>query len=74
MKTFKLYRIVDDSGVSGCGVVAQGVQFDNGKCALSWCSKTNINSVTVYDSISDLDKIHSHGNHTRVVWDEETDD
>lgn len=72
MKLFKLYRVVDDSGVSGCGIVAQGVQFDNGKCALSWTSK--IKSVTVYDSLDELQAIHSHGGHTKIVWDEELEE
>ncbi len=35
MRRFQLNRIVDESGVSGTGVVAQGVEFDNGFCAMT---------------------------------------
>lgn len=36
MKRFHLQRLVDDTGVSGTGRVAEGVVFQNGKCVLSW--------------------------------------
>ena len=34
MKLFQLHRHEDESGVSGTGIVAEGVQFSDGKCAL----------------------------------------
>ena len=36
MRLFKLQRKVDCSGVSGTGVVAEGVEFDDGQVALRW--------------------------------------
>jgi len=36
MKKFWLKRIEDFSGISGTGIVAEGVIFSNGKAILSW--------------------------------------
>lgn len=68
MKQFHLDRIEDESGVSGCGRVAEGVVFANGKCALSWL--TAHTSIAVYDNIETLDKIHGHNGKTLVVMDD----
>jgi hypothetical protein len=41
IQTFFLYRWEDVSGVSGTGVVAEGVRFGNGKCAVrKWSGST----------------------------------
>ena len=69
MRRFYLYRIEDESGVSGTGYVAEGVCFSNGKCALSWTTKYI--SIAIYDSITDLDNIHSHNGKTVIRWLEE---
>jgi hypothetical protein len=66
MRRFRLIRTEDVSGVSGTGVVAEGVAFSSGKVALSWCS--DLPTVTVYDSISDLERIHGHEGRTHIDW------
>lgn len=66
MRLFELHRDVDSSGVSGTGVVAQGVEFDSGQCCMTWL--TNWNSVAVYPDIQTLENIHGHNGNTRVVW------
>ena len=66
MRLFELHRDVDSSGVSGTGVVAQGVEFDNGQCAMSWLSQWQ--SVALYPDITVLENIHGHNGNTRVVW------
>lgn len=65
-RRFILTRKQDTSGVSGTGVVAEGVQFPNGYCALTW--KSEFASVAVYHSIDVLEKIHGHDGATEVVW------
>ena len=40
MRVFALIRDVDVSGVSGTGVVAEGVQFSDGTCVLRWTAST----------------------------------
>lgn len=69
MRTFYLQRNVDETGISGTGRVAEGVQFSDGRCALRWMTRPA--SLGTYDSIEDLEAIHGHGGLTRVVWDDE---
>ena len=66
MRRFELHRDEDATGVSGVGRVAQGVEFDNGFCALTWL--TAHTSVAVYPSIESLEAIHGHGGRTRIAW------
>lgn len=67
MRTFKLVRTTDVSGVSGTGIVAEGVEFSSGKCSLAWV--TQYRSVAVYDSIHELEAIHGHDGATVIEWD-----
>lgn len=66
MKRFNLFRLEDESGVSGTGIVAEGVQFQTGKCALGWLTK--VSSIAIYDSIEELELIHGHEGKTEVRW------
>lgn len=68
MKRFELHRRVDETGMSGTGRVAEGVQFDNGTCVLAWL--TEWTSTAVYPDIATLEHIHGHGEKrtTDVVW------
>jgi hypothetical protein len=68
MRFFHLVRTEDESGVSGTGIVAEGVCFSNGKCALNWLTKYT--SVAIYDSIEELENIHGHNGKTLVEWEE----
>lgn len=65
-RRFVLERTEDATGVSGTGVVAQGVLFGTGKAVLAWV--TNFRSVAVYDSIDELTSIHGHDGKTVVRW------
>ena len=47
MHMFYLNRLIDKSGVSGTGVVAEGVVFTNGKCVLTWLSEHLLNTFRV---------------------------
>ena len=67
MYTFHLQRDEDASGISGTGIVAEGIVFNTGKVALSWLS--NLNSIAIYNSIEDVAAIHGHGGKTKVVED-----
>lgn len=57
-KRFYLIRKKDISGVSGCGKVAEGIQFTDGSCCIRWLSTTT--STGMYHSIVELEYIHSH--------------
>lgn len=68
MRRFHFERLEDASGVSGCGKVAEGVIFSNGKVALEWLS--NHASTALYDSIADVEYIHGHEGRTKIVFDD----
>lgn len=67
MNTFTLVRIEDVSGTSGCGVVAEGVVFSNGKVAMTWFGK--FQTVTVFDSLEQVEAIHGHEGRTLIKFD-----
>lgn len=68
MRTYQVVRHEDVSGVSGTGVVADAVEFPNGKAAVSFRpGPLGVASVTVYDSIADAQKVHGHGGRTEFV-------
>ena len=67
MKLFWLRRLEDVSGTSGLGMVAEGVVFSNGWCALHWLTKYT--SVAYYQSVAELEAIHGHNGATVVVFD-----
>ncbi len=62
---WKLIREADESGVSGTGHVADAVVWHDGKVTVHW--RTETTSTTVYDSVSDVVKIHGHGGKTQFV-------
>ena len=65
-RRFKLIRDVDVSGVSGIGHVADGVRFEDGTTVVRWRGERC--STVVWDSIADVEAIHGHGGHTRLIW------
>lgn len=66
MRLFRLYRLVDETGVSGTGAVAQGVEFDDGSVAMHWLSART--STAVYDGMDDVEIIHGHNGATQIQW------
>lgn len=71
MRPFHLLRLEDDSGVSGTGIVAEGVEFTNGKVVINWLTKHR--SMTIYENIKEAEAIHGHGGKTRVVYHDEVE-
>ncbi len=72
MKCFQMRRTEDETGVSGVGIVAEGVEFDNGKVALTWLANPlgrafpAVTSVAIYDRMDDVILIHGHGGKTTI--------
>ena len=68
MRRFYLKRDEDVNGVSGTGRVADGVEFDNGLVSITW--KSEYPSITVFQSITVVEKIHTHKgkDKTKIVW------
>ncbi len=68
MRVFELHRDEDPTGVSGTGVVAQGVEFDDGTVAMRWASDWPTSVVFHDDGIESVRQIHGHGGSTRIVF------
>lgn len=67
MKLFQLVRDTDVTGVSGTGVVAEGVVFTDGRVALRWTVGDH-KSTVLWDDIESVEIIHGHNGSTRLVY------
>ena len=67
MRPFVLVRDEDPTGISGTGVVAEGIEFSDGVVVLRWCVGEN-RSTVVWASIDAARAIHGHDGRTRVVF------
>ncbi len=59
-------RCEDVSGVSGCGVVAEGVQFADGRCVMAW--RGQYRSIAIYEGVDHVTAIHGHDGRMLVEW------
>lgn len=66
MRRFVLNRIEDESGVSGTGIVAEGIQFSDGRCVLRWL--TQVHSIAIYQNVGEVEVVHGHQGKTVIVW------
>lgn len=66
VRTFEFHRDADVSGVSGTGVVADGIVFDDGTAVVHW--RGDHRSTVVWRSIEAAVAIHGHDGATRLVW------
>lgn len=66
MRRFVLNRKEDKTGISGTGIVAEGVAFTRGKVVLSWL--TQVSSIVIYDSMEHVEAIHGHGGATVIEY------
>ena len=66
MRRFDLVREEDETGISGTGIVAEGVQFQDGRIAMRWL--THARSTVLWDNIDDAIAIHGHNGKTSVKW------
>lgn len=66
MRRFELHRHEDKVGVSGTGVVGEGVVFSDGHACMRW--KTEYSSTVFYDSMDHVERIHCHGGFSKIVW------
>lgn len=48
--------------------MAEGVEFDNGKVALTWLASPFLTSVAIYDRMEDVILIHGHGGKTTIEY------
>ncbi len=68
-RRFVLDRFEDESGVSGTGMVAWGVQFPDGRCVTRWCADASgVSQTCIWESIRHIERIHGHHGKTRIRW------
>lgn len=67
-RPFVLERDTDVTGVSGTGIVAEGVCFSDGVVALRWTSDWPTSVVFHERGMDSVEAVHGHGGATRVIW------
>jgi hypothetical protein len=69
VRRFVLVRKVDVSGVSGAGLVAEGVEFTDGRVSTRWLPPAAGPAQTcVWDHVADVLAVHGHGGLTELRW------
>lgn len=73
-RLFVLVRHADPTGVSGTGVVADGMVFPDGRVVSRWRgTTTGVAQFMIWDRLADVTRIHGHGGRTEIVWVERED-
>lgn len=71
-RRFLLIRDTDVSGVSGTGIVAEGIRFSDERVVLNWFFSSNEEmghaGLAIYDNVRDCLKVHGHNGSTRIEW------
>lgn len=65
-RRFVVHRAHDPSGVSGTGIVAEGIQFHDGQVVVSWFGKHHIFECP--RSMKTWLRVHGHGGVTCIKW------
>ena len=73
MRRFQLRRTIDHSGVSGTGIIAEGIIFSSGAVVMSWvvppAGMTRVpKGLAIYEDVPHLVAIHGHGGDTVVEY------
>ncbi len=58
IRSFTVCRQFDESGVSGRGVVIEGVVLATGQCVVHWLYPPPRGGIAIFDSMSDFIKVH----------------
>jgi hypothetical protein len=67
-RRIELHRDVDITGISGAGIVAEGVEFTCGTVVLRWLGDWPTSVVFHDRGIESVHAIHGHCGATRVVY------
>lgn len=71
-RRFYLHRVVDETGISGTGVVADGVVWQDGTVTLKWLGE-HTSEVSWPRGMESVEHVHGHGGKTVVVWRDDED-
>jgi hypothetical protein len=67
VRRFELHRDVDETGISGTGIVAEGVEFTSGVVCLQWLSEWPTSIVWHDRGLASVEAVHGHNGKTRIV-------
>ena len=73
IRTFTIARQYDETGVSGIGVVIEGVVLATGQAIIHWLTPAPRGALAIFDSMADFIKIHIKphpGNSSILTWDD----
>jgi hypothetical protein len=70
MRLFRLHRKEDVTGLSGTGIVAEGVLFGDGSAEVRWLTEPYASRVSwpPPNAIEAIQAIHGHDGRTVVEW------
>jgi hypothetical protein len=60
IRTFTVARKNDETGVSGVGVIIEGVEYATGQVVLHWLFPPPRGGIAIFDSLEDFLKVHVH--------------
>ena len=58
IRTFTVFRESDETGVSGDGVVIEGVELATGHCIIHWLYPPPRGGIAIFESMDDFFKVH----------------
>lgn len=73
IRTFTIARQHDETGISGVGVVIEGVVLATGQAVIHWLTPAPRGALAIFDSMADFIKIHIKphpGNSSILTWDD----
>ena len=73
IKMFTVCRSYDETGISGQGVVIEGVVLATGQCIVHWLYPPPRGGIAIFDSMSDFIKVHIQphpSNKTIITYDD----
>jgi len=73
IRTFTVARQYDETGVSGEGVVIEGVTLATGQCVVHWLYPPPRGGIAIFDSMNDFIKVHIQphpSNGTIITYDD----
>jgi hypothetical protein len=74
MRRFQLVRDLDVTGVSGTGIVAEGVVFTDGTTVVRWLKTGTARpdvvepTTVIHPDVANVLALHGHGGSTWVSW------
>jgi len=60
IRTFTVARQDDETGISGVGVIIEGVEYATGQVVIHWLFPPPRGGIAIFDSLEDFLKVHVH--------------